>query len=181
MLRNAVTGITDEFLRVGGCDPHSGLKRGTARGFRDVYLDFQSFCKERARGKSMVLVAHNAKFDIRMINGELNRWRFSAQNEHVPMLGDTFRTSLDTLRLFRHQKMWGSVNGQKRSLPQPSSFKLSDLYSYVFNDSIENSHNAIGDVMALDHLLVSGPFTDWRSIADNIQEPFVSLVSVSGE
>lgn len=171
-----MTGITDEFLRRGGYDPHTGKSRGTARGFRDVYLDFQKFCDKRTKGQQRVLVAHNAKFDMRMINGELKRWRFSAQTESVPMLGDTFQSSLDTLQLFRHTKMWGSNNSRSPPLPRPSSFKLSELYSYIFNESIIDSHNALGDIKALERLLLSGPFTGWKSIANNIQEPFIRIV-----
>ena len=172
-----VTGITDEFLRCGGYDPLTGKKRGTAREFRDVYLDFQTFCNERANGRQLVLVAHNAKFDSRMINGELKRWRYAAQTKSVPLLSDTFGSSLDTLQLFRHQKMWGSSNSRNPPLPRPSSFKLSELYSYVFNESVVDSHNAVGDIKALERLLLSGQFNGWKSIADNIQEPFVRIVT----
>ncbi len=175
----AVTGITDEFLRLGGYDPQSGEERGTAREFRDVYCDFQKFCNERTNGRQLVLVAHNAKFDMGMINGELKRWRFAAHTESVPTLGDTFTSSLDTLQLFRHSKMWGSSNPSNPVLPRPSSFKLSDLYYYIFNESVVDSHNAVGDIKALERLLLSGQFSGWKSIANNIQEPFVRIVPAS--
>ena len=68
-----MTGITDEFLRCGGYDPLTGKKRGTAREFRDVYLDFQTFCNERANGRQLVLVAHNAKFDLGFLRAEAQR------------------------------------------------------------------------------------------------------------
>lgn len=171
-----VTGITDEFLRLGGNDPYSGKTRGAAREFRDVYLDFQKFCNEKKNGRQLVFVAHNAKFDIRMINGELKRLRFSAQSESVPMLGDTFQTSLDTLQLFRHTKMWGTGLVRNPNIPRPSSFKLPELYSYIFHEPISNSHNAVGDIKATERLLLSVQFIGWKSIANDIQEPFVRIV-----
>ncbi len=180
-----MTGITDEFLRLGGYDPQSGADKDTARQFRDVYRDFESFCIEKRNGgnspngRQLVLVAHNAKFDMRMINGELKRWRFAAHTESVPTLGDTFTSSLDTLQLFRHAKMWGSNNPKNPTLPRPSSFKLSHLYSYIFNEPVIDSHNAVGDIKALERLLLSGKFTGWKSIANNIQEPFVKIVPAS--
>jgi DNA polymerase III epsilon subunit-like protein len=168
-----MTGITDEFLRNGGFDLTLGKERGTARDFRQVYLDLQIFCKERANGRSIVFIAHNAKFDVRMINGELRRWRFS--DGRSPMLGETFTCYIDTLQLFRNGKWWRAKHRREPALPRPSSFSLSELHSHVFSESITNSHNAAGDVKALERLLLSRPFIGWKTTANEIQVPFVRV------
>ena len=173
-----MTGITDEFLRNGGYDEALGKERAAAREFRQVYLDFQTFCKERADGREIAFIAHNAKFDIRMINGELRRWRFSDYADTAPVLGEIFASSFDTLQLFRDRKWWRSdftSNGPPESLSRPSSFSLSELHSHIFNESITNSHNAVGDVRALERLLLSKQFVGWESVANEIQIPFVNV------
>jgi len=169
-----LTGITDDFLRHGGYDPALGKERGTARDFRPVFLDFQEFCRERSNGKELVFVAHNSKFDIKMINGELRRWRLSEHETTAPTLGDIFSSSLDTLHLFRQGKWWRS-NVERTSPRRPSSFSLSSLHLHVLNESIEDSHNAVGDIKALERVLLSEPFIGWESTANRIQVPFIKV------
>ena len=173
LLIEELTGITDEFLRNGGYDQALGKERGTARDFRRVYLDFQTFCRERADGRSIVFIAHNAKFDVRMINGELRRWRFSEHAESAPVLGELFTCYLDTLELFRDRKWWKTSYSSGPA--RPSSFSLSELHSHIFNESIINSHNAVGDIKALERLLLSKPFIGWKTTANEIQVPFVRV------
>jgi len=162
-----LTGITDSFLREGGYDTALGKERETARDFRQVYNDFEEFCNKRAKGRQLVFVAHNAKFDIKMINGELRRWRLSEHAESAPVLGEIFSSSLDTLQLFRGRK-WTSP-------PRPSSFSLSNLHSHVFNESATNSHNAVGDIKALERLLLSETFNGWQKAANGIHRPFIKV------
>lgn len=169
-----LTGITDQFLRCGGYDPALERELGPARDFRSVYHDFQAFCEQKAGGRPVVFVAHNAKFDIKMINGELRRWRHDADS--APTLGDTFATSLDTLQLFRERKWWRSF-GSKPSLPRPDSFSLTALYSHVFNEDASNAHNAVGDIRNLERLLSSKQFYGWKDPANEIQVPFVKVES----
>jgi len=164
-----LTGITDQFLRQGGYDKALNREVGTAREFRQVYHDFQDFCIDRAQGRSIVFVAHNAKFDIRMINGELRRWRFSDDTDSAPILGDLFASSLDTLQLFRTSKFWS------KSFPRPTSFSLGTLHEHVLEESISNSHNAVGDVLALERLLQSDIFKGWQSLATRIQVPIPNV------
>ena len=165
-----LTGITDQFLRQGGYDKALDREVGAAREFRQVYLDFQDFCIDRAQGRKIVFVAHNAKFDIRMINGELRRWRFSDESDSAPVLGDLFASSLDTLQLFRTSKFWS------KSSPRPDSFSLGILHEHVLSgESISNSHNAVGDVLALERLLQSDIFQGWQSLATRIQVPIPNV------
>lgn len=167
--------FADEFLRNGGYDVASGKEVGTAREFRPVYHDFQEFCNNKANGRHIVFIAHNSKFDIKMINGELRRWRFSEHAESAPVLGDVFSSSLDTLQLFRNGKWWRSNFGRTEAPSRPSSFRLSDLYSHVLNESITNSHNAVGDIKALERVLLSKTFDGWESTANTIQIPFIKV------
>ena len=104
-----------------------------------------------------------------MINGELRRWRFSDDADSAPILGDLFASSLDTLQLFRLSKFWS------KSSPRPNSFSLGTLHEHVLGESISNSHNAVGDVLALERLLQSETFEGWQSLATRIQEPIPTI------
>ena len=136
-----LTGITDDFLRNGGFDEALGIDIPAARSFQQVYHDFEDFCINRANGRKLVFVAHNSRFDLRMINGELRRWRLSEHGDSTPALGDIFSSSVDTLHLFRRSRWWGSSFGRGTILPRPSSFKLSELHSHVLKESITEIQN----------------------------------------
>eukprot|EP01083_Nonionella_stella_P086392 240021_1 len=159
-----LTGITHHFLCNGGYDPALGKDLPRAREFRHVFADFQAFCNRCAKSKGLkeaVLIAHNAKFDVQMINAELRRWNSSEHAASVS-LGDIFSSSLDSLSLFREKKWWQSSIGGKENLPRPSSFSLSKLHQYVLKKPITNSHNAVGDIKALESLLLSKNFDGWK-------------------
>ena len=178
-----LTGITDSFLRNGGYDEALGKERRTASDFRQVFHQFQAFCNERAMAKGCkdtVLVAHNSKFDVKMLNGELNRWRNSEHAESAPSsLSGIFSCSVDTLQLFRLRKWWGqSFDQGSTRLPRPKSFALGGLHSHVLNEPILNSHNAVGDIRALDRLLSAELFNGWEKSANRIQEPFIDVENV---
>ena len=180
-----LTGITDEFLRKGGFDSALGVERnGPASGFREVFTAFQTFCESKAQGRPVCLVAHNAKFDIRMIESELRRWRIADGQDRdkkntAPVLGEVFDMSLDTLRLFKDPQFWRSTFENPNSPQRPSSFGLADLHRHVINESVENSHNAVGDIIALERLLLSESFNGWKRVATDIQTPFIDpLIAV---
>jgi len=154
-----ITGITDDFLR-----------SGNHREFKEVYLEFQEFCNQQANGRHVCFVAHNARFDIGMMESELNRWRTADNTDYsTPVLADVFASSIDTLALFKDRRLWATS--------RPSSFKLGNIYHHVFNENITNAHNAVGDVRALERLLLSNQLSDWKSIANTIQKPFIKIVS----
>ena len=152
-----ITGITDDFIHSGGF-----------KEFKEVYLEFHNFCIQQARGRNICLVAHNAKFDIEMIEGELRRWR--TVDKSAPVLAETFAASLDTLRLFRDEQFWTGPE-----YARPKSFGLGKIYHHMFNEDIVNAHNAIGDVRALERLLLNDNFDDWRSVGNTIQKPFIEI------
>lgn len=149
-----LTGITDVFLR-----------SGEYSVFKEVFLRFQDFCSQQANGRHVCFVAHNARFDIAMIESELKRWRTA--DKSAPVLADVFASSLDTLTLFREKRSWATS--------RPSSFRLEDVYSHVFNENITDAHNAVGDIRALERLLLSDEFAEWKGIANKLQKPFVKV------
>ena len=144
-------------------------------GFQDVFLDFQAFCKDRAQGKKIVMIAHYAKFDTAMLESELRRLRSStngSQGSLASSLSDVFDSSVDSLRLFRDGRMW-KLSLEPRSLRRPDSFKLGSVYYHVFQETIQHSHNAVGDIEALDRLLMErSMFYGWQRLASEIQRPF---------
>lgn len=168
-----LTGITNDFLRNGGYDT-LGTRRDPAKPFADVYNDFVLFCEARV-GAGLVFVAHNAKFDIRMLNGELRRVRQRAHGSG-PSLSDTFVTSVDTLSLFRRKEWWQTLGGVRREAPpRPSSFSLGSVYETILKEEMQNSHNAVGDVQAVEKLLSHEHFKGWESVANEIQNPFIRM------
>ena len=100
-----------------------------------------------------------------MIESELKRWRTA--DKSAPVLADVFASSLDTLTLFREKRSWATS--------RPSSFRLEDVYSHVFNENITDAHNAVGDIRALERLLLSDEFAEWKGIANKLQKPFVKV------
>ena len=103
-----------------------------------------------------------------MMESELKRWRTADNTDYpTPVLADVFASSVDTLTLFKDKRLWATS--------RPSSFKLGDVYHHVFNENITNAHNAVGDVRALERLLLSNQLSDWKSIANTIQKPFIKI------
>jgi len=102
-----------------------------------------------------------------MIDSELRRWR--TVDKAAPVLADVFVASLDTLALFKERRLWTAPN------VRPSSFKLGNIYYHVFSENMTNAHNAVGDVRALERLLLSNHFPNWKSIGNAIQQPFIKI------
>lgn len=121
----------------------------------------------------VIRLHHNHLF--RMLNGELRRVRQRAHGSG-PSLSDTFVTSVDTLSLFRRKEWWQTLGGVRReALPRPSSFSLGSVYETILKEEMQNSHNAVGDVQAVEKLLSHEHFKGWESVANEIQNPFIRM------
>lgn len=112
-----ITGITDEQLAEHGI-PHSDA----ARMFADLLDD-----------DPVLLIAHNAQFDILFVNAMLRREGI-APTAKINML--------DTLTVFKDRR--------------PYPHKLEDaITAYNLADKVKNSHRAIDDVHALHEVLLA--------------------------
>lgn len=145
---SALTGITDTFLRTGGVDASTGVLHGPALPFDKVYEAFCSWCQDRRAGRPAVCVAHNARFDVGMLEGEVKRLgeeRRLGGDFSVPSLADDagIESVVDTLAVLRSSKLW-----KKRG--RPTSFKQGDVYEKVMGGPMAGAHNAMGDVLGLE-------------------------------
>ena len=161
---SALTGITDEFLRSGGVDASTGVFHGPAPPFDKVYEAFCSWCEDRRGGKPAVLVAHNARFDVGMLEGEIKRLgekRRRSGSFQVPCLADNagIESVVDTLAVLRSSCLW---KGSK-----PASFKQGDVYEKVVGGPMAGAHNAMGDVLGLEAIL--GGLKGWEEVAERMQ------------
>ena len=113
----AVHGITDERVR----DEQPWYRVGSA---------FWKWVSAQAAGKQrLVLVAHNATFDMRMLRSETKRlWA-------LPPLPPVY--VVDTLKVCR---------AVLKGLPD---YKQATVYQHLFGDAPADQHDAAGDVAAL--------------------------------
>jgi hypothetical protein len=174
----ALTGITDSFLRSGGIDSSTGVFHGPAPDFERVYEYFCRWCNDRRGGREICLLAHNARFDVGMLNGEIQR--LSSRGSRIPMLGKDANISsvVDTLVLLRSKSLWSSnaARGREDKLPRPSSFKQADVYDHVIGSPMPGAHNAMGDVLGLEAILGSKAVRgSWIRLAQNLQAPLVVI------
>ncbi|GMH70374.1 hypothetical protein TrLO_g11143 [Triparma laevis f. longispina] len=172
----SLTGITDTFLREGGMDISTGVMHGPAMDFERVYEFFCKWCRERGAGRDVVMIAHNARFDLGMLNSEISRLRLKNPDNHgglPPSLARDAKISsvVDTLPLFRTSKLW-KMNEMKR----PTSFKQGDLYAFLFDSPMAAAHNAMGDVLGLEAILEG--INGWQEIGQSIQTALVEIVDV---
>ena len=188
-----LTGITDKFLRNGGMDASTGIFHGPAPSFDLVYTSFCKWCKDRAGGKRIVLLAHNAKFDVGILNSEIKRLGTLARqsrpkdercvagsSKSLPMLGKDagIASFVDTLMLLRSKSLWSSKSrgGETAKLPRPPSFKQADVYQHLIGSPMPAAHNAMGDVIGLEAILCSYAIKDhWIQLAQKIQTPLVVI------
>ncbi len=106
----AVHGLSMEYLSLHGIEPVDALER---------FFDFV--------GRDVLLVAHNNKFDLRMLRQECAKFDFEASSDGIEMC--------DTLALSRFQH------------PEFGSHKLSFLIDALGVDGV-NSHDALDDTLA---------------------------------
>jgi DNA polymerase III epsilon subunit-like protein len=92
------------------------------------------------------IVAHNANFDISIINSELYRLGLYSIIDEI--------NAKRILCTMKHTKMIVKARNKKQFIKYPS---LAELYSYVFNKNIENAHNSKYDVINL-HSIVKNMY-----------------------
>ena len=157
------------------CSSHDGNEKELEQGVPGINENqtsglnpSKSKCKSKNQ-KDIILLAHNAPFDLRMLNSEIKRLASAVRKSgtsgmKVPLLSrDTGITgSIDTLSLLKSKKLWA---GQEKSYKYPDSFSLSSLYTHLFGKEIEQSHNALTDVLALEEILLSSELKDWKEVA----------------
>jgi len=134
-----LNGITPEFLAEKGAVP-----------FQAAWKLFLAWIKDIRKNRSVVLVAHNAKFDHGMIQGNLKQ----AEIDSFSLGKAGIVSFVDTLGLLKTKSLW--KNPQNSKLPlYPKSFRQTELYSHIFGKKMFDAHNAVGDVLALEEILCS--------------------------
>ena len=140
-----LTGITQDYLNDEGMT------------FQEAWGRFQMWMTENNSNNQIVLLAHNGRnFDFNFLEAELLRIGNTSLNNHCTCL-------LDTLEILRDDALW--MNDQR-----PTSFALGNLYRHVKSRDIENSHNAMFDVLALAEILESNNIKKrWKQVAHGKQ------------
>lgn len=150
-----ITGISTALLQEVG-----------ARPFEAVWPDFLTWLDGVRGGRPVVLVAHNAAFDHKMLLFDLRRcgWDAARAFRGEGEGGRHVVGMMDTLAVFRSDELWSRREGDGLP-PKPSSFKQESLYRYMIGRELRDAHNARGDVMGLEALL-SHPFVrrKWRGV-----------------
>ena len=83
-------------------------------------------------------------------------------------------TLVDTLVIFRDKSFWATAQTKDCTLQIPSSKSMANLYLHLFARPIQNAHDAVGDVEALEEILqVPSIRSAWRETAQRVQ--FVPL------
>lgn len=148
-----ITGISTALLQEVG-----------ARPFEAVWPDFLTWLDGVRGGRPVVLVAHNAAFDHKMLLFDLRRCGWDAARAFRGEGGRHVVGMMDTLAVFRSDELWSRREGDGLP-PKPGSFKQESLYRYLIGRALKDAHNARGDVMGLEALL-SHPFVrrKWRGV-----------------
>ncbi len=137
-----------------------------ARPFDAVWPDFLAWLDGVRGGRPVVLVAHNAAFDHKMLAFDLRRCGWDAARAfRGPSPGGRHLVGMmDTLAVFRSDELWSRREGDGLP-PKPGSFTQGNLYRYLIGRALRDAHNARGDVLGLEALL-SHPFVrrKWRGV-----------------
>lgn len=99
--------------------------------------------------KRILLLAHNAAFDLMFLYYTLRR----GQGDHSRAFGGAgwskFVGIVDTLQLFHQKPVWGPRAGGEPGLDKPKSCALEALYQHVVGQPPAKAHDAIEDVKSL--------------------------------
>jgi len=166
----AITGISSNFLARGGIDPATGVRH--EGGAPSIEIAFEAFLdwlrearidrafrddKNQWQLPNVVLLAHNARFDLGFLNAELKRLR----GNDATFASECDLTSyIDTLKLLREKSLWSrprksmigaayAEEGERLNLPPPPppSYSQTAIYNHLFaGEGMQGSHNAMGDV-----------------------------------
>ena len=79
---------------------------------------------------------------------------------------------LDSLLLFRQKELWlktgSKSSSESKKIVSPKRYNLGALYEHLTGSGLENGHNAVYDVRALEALFLSEPIKDqWKDLASN--------------
>jgi DNA polymerase III epsilon subunit-like protein len=202
-----LTGISDRFLRNGGLDKSTGTFHEKAEEFPAVYNDFVKWCNgllsrsaaaasatsrsnggEEKKKLGICIVAHNAGYDLRMLNAELRRLPSRLLHRDTGI-----SSSLDTLKLLKSKELWAtgsgssgsssSFGGARELLPRPNSFRQVDIHAHLLNEPMNAAHNAMGDVLGLEAILECSYVRErWEALATKMTKPILgSVIDGGGE
>jgi DNA polymerase III epsilon subunit-like protein len=113
--------IGPDSTAIHGISHEKALKEG--RPFSEVFGDFMEFIGPRTK----TLVAHNAQFDVSVLQSEM--LRHGIPHDHIDDL--VFRC---TLELYKERFM--------------GTIKLTKLYADIFGEEFDNAHNSLADSIA---------------------------------
>lgn len=138
-----------------------------APDFTEVYLKWsQWIIAQKTNPKEPVkLIAHNGrKFDFVLLCREIQRSGFNLEEE-FKRIGIV--SILDSVEWFRqhiplYQNLNSNIdqNSKKLLTGSPKSYKLTDLFQWVFGREMRNAHSALADTKALAKLLT---YNEWNN------------------
>ncbi len=119
--------IPEEATNVHGISTQSALEKG-----QKVEVVLRSFLKD-VKGAD-VLIGHNIKFDLNIVQSELFRFNIENDLDHMEVL-DTMLLSVD----------YCEIPSREYGFRYP---QLIELYNKLFSESFDDMHNAMADVEA---------------------------------
>lgn len=161
-----------------------------------MYEFFCEWCNHRRQGTDICLLAHNANFDMGMLDAEVQRLGREKRKQReggtaseggliLPLLSKDagIASVVDTLQLFRSKKLWagssrgiGGDDGEGERLPRPSSFKQADVFRHVLKRPMSGAHNAMSDCLGLEDILKSDALrNEWRALANTQQKAVIQI------
>lgn len=124
-----------------------------AAPFARVFRDWQAHverCVRRCGVCSVILVAHNARFDV-----EFLRQATQKLGQQELRIGGQVMGVIDSLQLARSTKKWPFPLLKTQSgLP---SYRLASIYQAATNRQLEGAHSALADARAVATVLMSAP------------------------
>jgi DNA polymerase III epsilon subunit-like protein len=128
--------------------------------FGDVIADFWAWILEiyQARSEPIVFIGHNFdSFDEVMLDVEHSRHgcRNLIPTRKIPMF------KLDTMKLVKYvlpQTIKSVPYGLPVAFHGPQSYRQADIYEFLFGEAPSMQHSALGDVTALERILMHPSF-----------------------